>query len=108
MIEAVFVDRDGTIGGGKGVLYPDEFRLFSYVKQTIQRIKEAGITVCSFTNQPGISKRGSEKKNSIMKNYAGLALIKSISAPIRTKKDASAVNRVQVCYCKLLKKTIFL
>ncbi|MFD2211107.1 HAD-IIIA family hydrolase [Virgibacillus halophilus] len=61
MIEAVFVDRDGTIGGGKGVLYPDEFRLFSYVKQTIQRIKEAGITVCSFTNQPGISK-GEVKK----------------------------------------------
>lgn len=55
-IQAVFIDRDGTIGGNDQVLYPGEFTLFPNVSKTIQQLKSSGILVCSFTNQPGISK----------------------------------------------------
>ncbi|MBP1947080.1 histidinol phosphatase-like enzyme [Virgibacillus litoralis] len=28
MIQAIFIDRDGTIGGSDQVVYPGEFQLF--------------------------------------------------------------------------------
>lgn len=55
-IQAVFIDRDGTIGGCENVVYPGEFELFLYVGESIQQLKKAGILICSFSNQPGISK----------------------------------------------------
>lgn len=55
-IEAVFLDRDGTIGGGSTIHYPGEFKLFPYTASTLDRLKRDQIKVFSFTNQPGISK----------------------------------------------------
>lgn len=56
LIQAVFIDRDGTIGGSDQVVYPGEFRLFSFVEPAINQLKKSGKLVLSFTNQPGISK----------------------------------------------------
>jgi histidinol-phosphate phosphatase family protein len=55
-IQAVFIDRDGTIGGTDRVIYPGEFELFPNVSEAINQLKKYGILICSFTNQPGISK----------------------------------------------------
>ncbi|OLS33376.1 HAD-IIIA family hydrolase [Bacillus sp. MRMR6] len=55
-IQAVFIDRDGTIGGSNCVIYPGEFELFPDVGESIQQLKKSGVLICSFTNQPGISK----------------------------------------------------
>lgn len=54
--QAVFLDRDGTIGGNGSVLTPDEFVLFPYTQTAINSLKKNGINVFSFTNQPGISR----------------------------------------------------
>lgn len=54
-IEAIFLDRDGTIGGDDTVHYPGTFELFSYSQELIRKLKREGIKVFSFTNQPGIS-----------------------------------------------------
>lgn len=55
-IQAVFIDRDGTMGGNKTVIYPDEFELFPGVEESILVLKDAGVLTCSFTNQPGIAR----------------------------------------------------
>ncbi|WP_214769366.1 HAD-IIIA family hydrolase [Exiguobacterium sp. s133] len=55
-IEAVFLDRDGTIGGSSTIHYPGEFELFPYTALAINRLKKDRIPLFSFTNQPGISK----------------------------------------------------
>jgi histidinol-phosphate phosphatase family protein len=55
-IQAVFLDRDGTIGGSDVVEYPGEFELFSYTANVIQQLKRKDLQVFSFTNQPGISR----------------------------------------------------
>lgn len=55
-IQAIFLDRDGTLGGSDRVIYPGEFTLFQGVEESIQLLKDAGILICSFTNQPGISR----------------------------------------------------
>jgi histidinol-phosphate phosphatase family protein len=55
-IQAVFVDRDGTIGGTDAVIYPSDFKLYPNVQESILKLKCLGILVFAFTNQPGISK----------------------------------------------------
>ena len=56
LIEAVFIDRDGTIGGDDTIHYPGSFECFPYTYSCIERLKASGMKVFSFTNQPGISK----------------------------------------------------
>jgi histidinol-phosphate phosphatase family protein len=55
-LQAVFLDRDGTIGGSDIVEYPREFKLFPFTADVIEQLKAKGIKVLSFTNQPGISR----------------------------------------------------
>lgn len=54
--QAVFLDRDGTIGGSGKLVKPDDFILYPYSRKAIGLLKERGIKVYSFTNQPGISR----------------------------------------------------
>ncbi|MGM0804158.1 MAG: HAD-IIIA family hydrolase [Bacillota bacterium] len=54
--QAVFLDRDGTIGGSDNIEYPGDFKLFHYTEEVIQNLKSKKIPVFSFTNQPGISR----------------------------------------------------
>ncbi|MFD2446869.1 HAD-IIIA family hydrolase [Bacillus sp. CGMCC 1.16607] len=68
-IQAVFIDRDGTIGGSDKVVYLGDFQLFPYVLDSIKHLKAAGALVFSFTNQPGISK-GEAKREGFEKELA--------------------------------------
>ncbi|MCU9614766.1 HAD-IIIA family hydrolase [Caldibacillus lycopersici] len=56
LVQAVFIDRDGTIGGSNQVEFPGEFQLFPKVKEALHLLKENEILIVSFTNQPGISR----------------------------------------------------
>ncbi|NMM62846.1 HAD-IIIA family hydrolase [Clostridium sp. P21] len=69
-LEAIFIDRDGTIGGTDEVVYPGEFQLFSFVVEAIKILKAKGIKIISFTNQPGISK-GKATKEDFIKELTG-------------------------------------
>ncbi|ANS77111.1 hypothetical protein AWM70_06055 [Paenibacillus yonginensis] len=55
-VQAVFLDRDGTLGGTDHVLLPGQLELFPFVQESIHRLKAAGIWVYSFTNQPLIAR----------------------------------------------------
>jgi histidinol-phosphate phosphatase family protein len=68
-VQAVFIDRDGTIGGTDDVVYPGEFELFPFAKEAINILKERGVTIFSFTNQPGIS-RGEASKEDFIKELS--------------------------------------
>ncbi|MEF3086938.1 HAD-IIIA family hydrolase [Bacillus altitudinis] len=54
-IEAIFLDRDGTIGGDDTIHYPGKFELFPYTAIQINKLKKDNVKIFSFTNQPGIS-----------------------------------------------------
>ncbi|MCB2294249.1 HAD-IIIA family hydrolase [Clostridium algoriphilum] len=54
-VQAVFMDRDGTMGGNNCVTYPDKFVLYHFTDKAIKMLKSNGIRVLAFTNQPGIS-----------------------------------------------------
>ncbi|BFH63684.1 HAD-IIIA family hydrolase [Paenibacillus azoreducens] len=55
-VQAVFIDRDGTIGGNGHFIHPNDFELFPNAQKAIQMLKEQGIKVFAFTNQHRISK----------------------------------------------------
>jgi D-glycero-D-manno-heptose 1,7-bisphosphate phosphatase len=48
---AVFLDRDGTIGGDGGYCHPDDFRLFPESYLAIKLLNDAGLKVVVVTNQ---------------------------------------------------------
>ena len=55
-LQAVFIDRDGTLGGSDTVIYPGEFELFPFSAEALTMLHDARIPVFSFTNQPGIAR----------------------------------------------------
>lgn len=54
-LQAVFVDRDGTMGGTGHFLHPRDFELFPWSGPAIQLMKDAGLKVFAFTNQHRIA-----------------------------------------------------
>ncbi|MFC5986914.1 HAD-IIIA family hydrolase [Marinicrinis lubricantis] len=55
-IQAVFIDRDGTIGGTGHFIHPRDFHLYEGAQEAINRLKQAGLKVYAFTNQHRISR----------------------------------------------------
>lgn len=55
-IEAVFIDRDGTIGGTGHFIHPRDFTPYSYSKTALNILKENNIKIFACTNQNRISR----------------------------------------------------
>lgn len=55
-LQAVFIDRDGTIGGTGHFIHPKEFKLFKHSQAAINLLKDSGLMVFAFTNQYRISR----------------------------------------------------
>jgi HAD superfamily hydrolase (TIGR01662 family) len=62
-MKAIFIDRDGTIGGGDEVIFPQEFKLFSFSRDAINLLKKSGYKLFAFTNQPDISEEKATYKD---------------------------------------------
>lgn len=54
-LQAVFLDRDGTIGGTGHFLHPRDFHPYPYAPLAINLLKAAGLKVFGLTNQHRIS-----------------------------------------------------
>ncbi len=55
-IEAVFVDRDGTIGGTGHFIHPKDFSPYSFSRAALQILKDNNIKTFACTNQHRISR----------------------------------------------------
>lgn len=56
MQRAVFLDRDGTLGGDGGYCHPDEFQLFPSAAPAIRLLNDAGYLIIVVTNQTHIGR----------------------------------------------------
>ncbi|GGF34888.1 D,D-heptose 1,7-bisphosphate phosphatase [Halobacillus andaensis] len=72
-MRAVFIDRDGTLGGSDQIEYPGEFTLYKGVEEHIRKLKDSGFLLFSFTNQPGISE-GRCSKEQFRKELLGFGM----------------------------------
>ncbi len=55
-IKAVFLDRDGTIGGTGGGIHPFEFRMYDFAPKAIKKLNDIGVKVFLFTNQSRVGR----------------------------------------------------
>lgn len=55
-MQAVFIDRDGTIGGTGHFIHPNDFTLYPNAQKAINLLKENGMKVFVITNQYRISR----------------------------------------------------
>jgi HAD superfamily hydrolase (TIGR01662 family) len=67
-IQAVFLDRDGTIGGTGHFIHPKDFVLFPFAQESIELLKKDGLKVFAFTNQYRIS-RGEASLDDFKKQF---------------------------------------
>ncbi|MEK4084485.1 hypothetical protein [Psychrobacillus sp. FSL K6-1415] len=54
-IQAVFIDRDGTIGGNGHFVHPRDFTPYTFSQHALEMFKEKGLKLFAFTNQHRIS-----------------------------------------------------
>lgn len=55
-IQAVFIDRDGTIGGTGHFIHPNAFKLYDGAQEAIHLLQQTGLKLFAFTNQYRISR----------------------------------------------------
>ena len=79
-VQAVFIDRDGTMGGDTDVTYPGKFVLYPFADKAIKMLKSNGIRVFAFTNQPGIS-IGEAIEEDFINELTGFGFEKSYICP---------------------------
>lgn len=79
-IEAVFLDRDGTIGGNGHFIHPDEFKPYKNFFDAIKKLKEREIKIFAFTNQHRISK-GEAKIEDFRKEFESYGFTDSYICP---------------------------
>ncbi|MFC5466042.1 hypothetical protein [Lederbergia graminis] len=48
-IKAVFIDRDGTMGGTGHFIHPRDFNLYPYTMEAINLLKERNIKIFTLT-----------------------------------------------------------
>lgn len=67
-MKAVFLDRDGTIGGTGGGMHPFEFSMYKFSPKAIKSLNELGIKVFLFTNQTRVG-RGYFTEAELLKGF---------------------------------------
>ncbi|MFJ8064617.1 D-glycero-alpha-D-manno-heptose-1,7-bisphosphate 7-phosphatase [Psychrobacillus sp. NPDC096426] len=55
-MKAVFLDRDGTIGGTGGGMHPLDFSMYDFAPKAIKSLNELGVKVFLFTNQTRVGR----------------------------------------------------
>lgn len=55
-MKAVFLDRDGTLGGDGYGIHPDDFKMFDFAPEGIKILNNEGVKVLLFTNQSRVAR----------------------------------------------------
>lgn len=55
-LQAVFIDRDGTLGGNGHFIHPRDFELYPSSLEALRLLKEQAIPIIALTNQHNISR----------------------------------------------------
>jgi histidinol-phosphate phosphatase family protein len=85
-IQAVFIDRDGTLGGDTSITYPREFILYGFAGEAIRTLRKSNIKIFAFTNQPGISD-GEATEDEFIKELSTFGIDKAYICPHSEKQN---------------------
>lgn len=104
-LEAVFIDRDGTIGGTGHFIHPNDFVPYEFSRTAIQLLQSQGIKIFGFTNQHRVS-RGEASIVEFQKNFCPMVLMMGSFVHIAFSIPVYVVSQSLACYLRLLANTI--
>nr|WP_144920988.1 HAD-IIIA family hydrolase [Paenibacillus bovis] len=84
-IQAVFIDRDGTMGGTGHFIHPRDFKLYPYTMEAINILKERNIKVIALTNQHRIA-RGEATVEDFQEEFSNLGIDGAYICPHSSKE----------------------
>jgi histidinol-phosphate phosphatase family protein len=87
-IEAVFVDRDGTIGGNGHFIHPQDFSPYSFSRAALQILKDNNIKTFACTNQHRIS-RGEATLKDFHKEFQSYKFDDAFICPHSSEDDCN-------------------
>ena len=93
-MKAIFIDRDGTIGGGDDVTFPQNFKLFPFSRYAINSLKNGGYKLFAFTNQPDISDKSASYTLWIGMGIRSKSIIRRLSSYRRAKRFTKSTARI--------------
>jgi histidinol-phosphate phosphatase family protein len=89
-LQAIFIDRDGTMGGTGHFCHPKEFTVFPFTVEAIALLKDMGLHVFAFTNQHRIS-QGMATVEDFVEEFSGYGINHVYVCPHSLEED---------CVCK--------
>jgi D,D-heptose 1,7-bisphosphate phosphatase len=107
---AIFLDRDGTLGGAGGFRQPDKFEFYDFTFEAIKLINQAGFKAIVISNQSRIAKgqiTSSQLENSIDRLNSSLENHDDHDAKLDAWFVCSHQNSDE-CNCKKPKPGLFL
>ncbi len=81
--QAVFIDRDGTIGGTGHFIHPNDFEAYPFSPTAFRLLKEARISMFALTNQHRIS-RGEAEMNDFYEEFNSYGFDDAFICPHRS------------------------
>lgn len=87
-IEAVFIDRDGTIGGTGHFIHPKDFSPYSFSGAALQMLKDNNIKTFACTNQHRIS-RGEATLDDFYKEFQSYKFDDAFICPHNSDDDCN-------------------
>lgn len=87
-IEAVFIDRDGTIGGTGHFIHPKDFSPYSFSRDALQILKDNNIKTFACTNQHRIS-RGEATLDDFYKEFQSYEFDDAFICPHNSDDDCN-------------------
>ncbi len=87
-MKAVFIDRDGTMGGGYYIEYPTDYTAFDFTKDAFALLKENSFAPFVFTNQSCIA-RGKDGGYDFEKEFKEVGAVDYFLCPHDDKDNCS-------------------
>lgn len=82
-IQAVFIDRDGTIGGTGHFMHPKDFTPYNFSVEALQLLKKSNLPIYACTNQYRIS-RGEATIDDFRREFAHMEFDDAFICPHRS------------------------
>ncbi len=95
-IQAVFIDRDGTIGGNGHFVHPKVFTPYLFSQHALEMLKEKGFKLFAFTNQYRISS-AEASISEFQKSFCHMDSMMLLFVPITQRKVVFAISPTLVC-----------
>lgn len=73
-MQAVFIDRDGTMGGAAALEFPDEYVPYEGTPEAFRQLNDAGYAPMIFTNQSCIA-RGKDRGYDFAAEFRGIGAV---------------------------------